>query len=153
MVDRGSEHMLQLVFVLRGHDHHIGYGSHVGEIKGTVMGGPVGSHQTSSVQGKNHVEVLETDVMKDLIIGPLQEGGIDGHHGNESLRGHACCKGHRVLLCEADIVNSVGYFLRHLIQTSSTPHGRRNPDDFWVFFCQLDQGATKNLGVGWHRAL
>ena len=40
----------------------------------------VASHKSCPVNGKDHMHVLDTDIMQDLIIGPLEEGGIDGHH-------------------------------------------------------------------------
>ena len=41
--------------------------------------------------------------MDDLVIGTLQEGGVDTDHRQHSLAGKARCKGHSMLLCHAHI--------------------------------------------------
>ena len=42
------------------------------------MGGAVGADEAGAVDGEAHGKLLQHHVVDDLVVGPLQEGGIDG---------------------------------------------------------------------------
>ena len=65
--------MLQLVLVLGRHDGHVGQVPQIGQVKGAMMGRAVIAHDSGPVQGKGHPQILQTDIVKDLIIGALQK--------------------------------------------------------------------------------
>src|SRR5690606_41353773 len=50
------------------------------------------------VDGEQHVEVLHGDIVDQLVIGALEEGGVDRHHRLGTFAGHAGRQGHGVLL-------------------------------------------------------
>ena len=50
------------------------------------MGLAVGAHQPGAIDGQHDIEVLDGDIVNELIVGPLQKSGIDGHHRLESRR-------------------------------------------------------------------
>ncbi len=51
--------------------------AHVGHIEYAVMGRTIGSDQSTTVKEEIHVQILQTDIMHHLIIGSLQESGVD----------------------------------------------------------------------------
>jgi hypothetical protein len=76
--------VLKLVFILRRHDDDVRHGAEEGEIEEAVMGGTVGAHEAAPVHRQDHRQFLQADVVDDLVVGPLQEGGIDRNDGDES---------------------------------------------------------------------
>ncbi len=42
--------------------------------KNPLVGFPVTAHKPRPVYGKDHVQILDTDIVQNLVIGPLQEG-------------------------------------------------------------------------------
>ena len=68
----------------------------------------VASHQSGPVDGKYHRQVLDAHVMQDLVISPLQEGGIDGDHRLQSAGRKSRRKGHRMLLRNSHVKKAVG---------------------------------------------
>ena len=51
---------------------HIGDTGQMGQIKDSLMGLPVASYQSCTVDGKYHRQVLDTDIVQHLIIRSLQ---------------------------------------------------------------------------------
>jgi hypothetical protein len=52
---------------------------------------------------KHHRQILQRDVVDQLVVGALEEGGIDGDHRPHALAGEAAGEGHGVLLGDADV--------------------------------------------------
>jgi len=63
MVDGRLEHVLQLVLVFGRHDDEIRNRAHVGKIENAMVGRTIGAHQSAAVQSKNHVEILQADIV------------------------------------------------------------------------------------------
>ena len=59
--------------------------------------------KTGAVDGKNYILPQQIYVVDDLIIGTLQEGGINAYHRQHALTCKPGSKGHSVLLCHTDI--------------------------------------------------
>ena len=72
------------------------------------MGLPVASHQPGPVDGKDHGQVLDAHIMQNLVISPLQEGGIDGDHRLQSSRRKSGREGHRMLFRNPNVKEPVG---------------------------------------------
>lgn len=53
----------------------------VGNVIGSLVGGAVLSDYAGPVQGKDHRQVHQADLVKDLVVSPLKESGVDGHQG------------------------------------------------------------------------
>ena len=70
------------------------------------MRGTVLTHDPSPIQGEYDRTALQADVMDDLVIGPLEKGGIDGDHGTQPLQGQAGGEGHGVLFGDADVIKT-----------------------------------------------
>src|SRR5713226_750360 len=153
VLNGGLHHMLKLVLVLRRHNDHVGHRAHVSEIEYTVMRRSIGTHQTSSVEGEDHMQILDADIVQDLIVAALQEGGIDRHDRCPTLGRHSCRKGHRMLLGNTDIIGAAGKLARQFIDAGAAPHGSRDSHHFRVFFGQPDQRGGKDVREGRDRTL
>ena len=70
--------------------------------------------------------------MHDLVVGALQEGGIDGAERLVAFRRHAGREGHRVLLGDADVEGAGGEFLAEEVDAGAGRHGGRDGDDLVV---------------------
>ena len=112
------------------------------------MRGPVGPHQTGPVQRKHHRQVLQRHVVQQLVVRPLQEGGIDGHHRHQPVAGHAGCEGHGVLLRNAHIEVTGGKTLLEFHQPRPLAHGRRDGHQPWLGLAHVADPVGKHLRVG-----
>ena len=91
-----------------GSQHHIWNAAQKAQIIGTGMGGAVCADDTGAVDGKQYRQILQCHVVHQLVVGALQEGGVNCHHGLDAAAGQAGSKGHRVLLGNADIEIAFG---------------------------------------------
>ena len=86
--------------------------------------------------------------MDDLVIGTLQEGGVDADYRKHSLAGKARCKGHSMLLCHAHIKETLGVGVCKELQARTILHGGRDGTDLLVFRALLVQDiATSGSGM------
>jgi len=72
------------------------------------MGGSIFSHKSSTIDGKDDMEPSEADIVDDLVVGPLEEGGIDGYYGNQPFRSEAGGEGHAMLLGDTNVKKRSG---------------------------------------------
>ena len=112
------------------------------------MGRAVRADEAGAVEGEAHGQVLDRHVVHDLVVGALQEGGIDRAERLVALRRHAGRKGHRVLLGDAHIEGAGGEFLAEEVDARAGRHGGRDGDDLVVLRRFLDQALAEDLGVG-----
>ena len=142
------QHLPALVFVGRCHHHHVGHAAQEGVVVHAGMRGPVGAHQTGPVQRKHHRQVLQRHVVQQLVVRPLQEGGIDGHHRHQPVAGHAGRKGHGVLLGNAHVEIARGKTLLERHQPRPLAHGRRDRHQPWFGLAHVADPVGEHLGVG-----
>ncbi len=112
------------------------------------MGGAVGAHQTRTVQSKHHGQVLQSHVVDQLVIGALQEGGINRHHGLQTLAGQARSKGHGVLFGDAHVEIAFGKTPLELDHARALAHGRGDAHQARVGLRHVAQPMTKHLSEG-----
>ena len=60
------------------------------------MGLPVSADNPCPVYTKYHRQIRNTDIMNDLIVGPLKEGGINRHIGFQASRCQTSRKSYRM---------------------------------------------------------
>ena len=63
-----------------GDEGHVGQGQQVGQVEYPVMGRSVGSYDSGAVYQQAYRKVLQGDVVDDLVVGALQERGINRYH-------------------------------------------------------------------------
>ena len=68
-----------------------------------MVGRAVVPYQARPVYGQHHMQVHQADILHDLVVGPLQEGGINGRNRDHALLGKAACHGNGVLLRNANV--------------------------------------------------
>ena len=114
------------------------------------MGFAVVPHQTGPIDGQHHMETANGRVVEDLVIGPLQKGGVNGKYRPESFGGQARRKGHGVLLRDAYVKKAVLMGRRKAGKAGTLLHSRRNGADFVVLVSHLRQLLPKNRGERIH---
>ena len=75
------QHLPAFVLVRRCHEHQVWQAAHVSEIETARMRGAVRAHQTGTVDGEQHREVLQRHIVHQLVVSPLQKSGVDGDNG------------------------------------------------------------------------
>ena len=78
--------------------------------------------KTGAVDGKNYILPQQIYVVDDLIIGTLQEGGINAYHRQHALTCKPGSKGHSVLLCHTDIKKTLRVAVRKKLQAGAILH-------------------------------
>ena len=59
------------IFIGRRHNHHIGDTAKGTYIIGAGVGGAIFTDQAGTIEGKQHIEILQGDIMNQLIITAL----------------------------------------------------------------------------------
>ena len=145
---RGRDHVHKLDLVGRGHQHEARQVAEIADIERTGMGLPVISDKTGAIDGETHRQLLDRDVVDDLVIGALKEGGVDRRERLHPFAGEARGKRHPVLLGDADIEGAVRKFVAEKIKAGARRHRRGDRDDLVVGLGLLDQRFGEDAGIG-----
>ena len=143
----GMRHVDQFRLVSRCHDDHVGQACQIGDVKAAGMGRAIGTDQPGAVYGEAHRQVLDRHVMHHLVIGALQEGGIDRAERPHPLRGEAGGKGHGMLFGNADVEIAIGVRRLELVQPGARRHGGGNGADRAVTRGFGQQGLGEDRGI------
>ena len=106
----------QLRLIRRGHDRHVGQAGQKGQIIGPDMGCPVSPDQPGPVNGETHRQFLQGDIMDNLIIPALQEGGIERGKRLHPLSGETGGESHGMLFGNTNIKTAARETLAEFIQ-------------------------------------
>ena len=82
--------------------------------------------------------------MNQLVIAALQEGGVDGDHGFESVTGHASGHCQRMLLGDGDIVVAIGEALGKFHHARAFAHSGSDAHQAIVALRHIAQPASKH---------
>ena len=148
LLECGGQQSAAFSLVSRAGHRHVGNAAQKSDVVGTGMGGSVGPHQTGAVQRKHHGQVLQCHIVNQLVVCPLQKGGINGHHGFEPFAGQTGGKRHRMLLGNAHIVVTVWKTAVKLHHARALAHGRGDADQALVLHGHVAQPLAKHLGEG-----
>ena len=110
-----------------------------------MVRGPVIAHQASTVYGKDYRQILQGNVVDNLVVAALEEGGVYRHYGAQARRGQPRCVGDSVLLSHAHIEAARGEKLPEVAQTSAVNHRRRDRHNPLVLFGQLTERLAEYL--------
>ena len=72
------------------------------------MRGAVVADEAGAVDGEDHRQALQADVLDEHVVGALQEGGVDGDHRSHAADGQPGGEDGGVLLGDADVVEALG---------------------------------------------
>ncbi|GCE91953.1 hypothetical protein MSKU15_3554 [Komagataeibacter diospyri] len=145
--DGGRGHVLQFQLGAGCHQRDARQAAKVGDVERTRMRRTIGPHQPRAVDGEAHRQLLQHHVMHHLVIGALQEGGIDGAERAQPLGRHAGGKRHGMLFGNAHVKEAVGIEPGELVQPRARGHGGGNRDDPVVGRGLTDQLLRKDRGV------
>ena len=109
-----------------------------------MMRGPVLAYKSAPVKAEHHIQLLKGNIVNDLVVGSLQEGGIyitERDHARRSKAG-AECDG--MLLGNPDIESSFRHLGHHHIEGAASGHGRGDPDNKGILFGKFDNAASKH---------
>ena len=112
------------------------------------MGGAVSPDQPRPVYGQHHRQVLQQHVVYPLVVRPLQESGIYGHHRPAACCRHAGGEGDAVLLRYADVMEAPREALLELDHARALAHGRGDAHQPVVPFRHVAQPAPEDRAVG-----
>ena len=59
------------------------------EVEGAGVGRAIFTDQAGAVDGEQHVQLLQRDIVDQLVVAALQEGGINGDDGLHAVAGEA----------------------------------------------------------------
>ena len=152
VVDGGDEHALQLGLILGCHHGEVGHGAQVTDVVLALVGGAIGTHNSGPIEHEGDGQLLDAHVVDQLVVGALQEGAVDRHHGAQALTGHARRHGHGVLFGDTDIEILLRQGLLEQVQARAGGHGGGDAHHPGILFAELHQGLAKHLAVaGWLR--
>jgi hypothetical protein len=115
--------VLQLIFISRGSDIQIWDKRQVGEVKCSLVRFAIVPDDTTAVYRENDGQFLKANIMYYLVKGALQESGVNSNNRNKALSGQSGGKGNRVLLADADIIDTLRKFGRDNAQAVTFRHG------------------------------
>ena len=149
---RVLEHLLQLLVGGRGQHRHPRHPGQQHHVQHPVVRGAVVTGDTRPVQAEHDREAVEADVQVGLIEGPAQERGVQGDHRAKAAHGHAGCRGHRVLLCDAHVEAAVGETVAERKEARGIGHRRGDGHHLRVGLGGLEERFGERLGVaaGFH---
>ena len=93
------------------------------------------------------MQVLQTDVVQDLVVGTLGKRRIEREHGLPARRRKACGKRRRMLLSDAHIEEARRVLLAKRAQTRAVGHRRRDGDDIRILFGGFQQSLAEDTRV------
>src|SRR5690554_5619360 len=96
------------------------------------------AHQSAAVYAKNNRKILEGNIVNYLVVGALNEGGINITKRDNPLSCKGCRKGYGMLLGNSHIKRPVGHFFKQQVHGASCGHSRCNSYYFIIHFGQLN---------------
>jgi len=109
------------------------------------MGLPIRADIPGPVNGKSDRQFLDRDIVDDLVVTALKEGGINRGKRPVSFRRHSRGEGDSVLLRNPHIKSAVGMRLLKQVNACARRHCRGDRNDTIVFFGQFGQHLAKYI--------
>src|SRR5581483_10817701 len=119
-----------------------------GDVEGALVGLAVVADDAGAVEGEGDRQVLDADIVHDLVIAALEEGGVDGDDRPESLGGETAGEGYGVLLRDADVEDAIRVGLLGGDQAGALEHRGGDRDHAPVEPHELGGGIGEDFRVG-----
>ena len=148
LLESGRQQLPALPLVRRARHAHVRNAAHEGDVVGACVRGAISPHQPGPVEREHHRQVLQRDVVDELVVRPLQEGGVNGDDRLDAFAGHAGREGHGMLLCNADVVVPRGKALLELDHARTFAHGGRDAHQAIVLLGHVAQPLAEHLREG-----
>ena len=144
----GGHHVLQFRLVGGGHQHEARQAAEIGDVEGAGVGRAVGADEAGAVDGEAHRQALDRHVVHHLVVGALQEGGVDRRERLVALGREAGGERHGVLLGDAHVEGALRELPGEQVEPGAGRHRRGDRHDLVVLARRLDQALAEHLGVG-----
>ena len=141
-------HVLQLRLARGRHDDEVGDQPQVREVERAVMCRAVVADESRPVEGKDHRDVLQGDVLHEHVEGALQERRVDRHDGLHAGQRKARREDDGVLFGDADVVQAAGELGFELFEAGALRHGGGDRHHAGIASRRAHQHAAERLGVG-----
>src|SRR6516165_4625037 len=99
-----------------------------------MMSWTVRPGQPGSIETERNRQVLQSHLLKELIVGALQKRGIDIHDRPDAGLGETSGKSDRMRFADPGVKKALREILADLFQLVSLAHGRRNDGDARILF-------------------
>ena len=142
------EHIDEFLLVLRLHVDDARHWAEVGDVEESVVGWTVVAGEARAVHAESDIEVLESDVVDNHIVGPLHKGAVDGKKWLHAARSHAAREEGGVFLGDPDIVASVGMPFGEMDEAGAGWHGCGDGHDPVIRVREVGEVFAKELRVG-----
>ena len=116
--------------------------------RSNAVGLAVGADNAAAIDGEHHRQVLDRHVMDQLIVGALQEGGIDRHHRLVAADRQPGGEGDRVLLGDRHVEILLRVVAGELHHAGAFAHCRRDCHQRAVFGGGFTQPVAEDFRIG-----
>ena len=147
MVGNRPEHVDEFRLVLRLHLDQARHGPQVGDIEEAMVGRAVVARETGAIHAKRDIQILQSDVMDNHVVGPLHECAVNREKRLHSLRSHSRCKDGGMFLGDADIVKAFRVPLRKMNEPGPCRHGSGDGYDFVIGIRKVGELGAEDLRV------
>ena len=94
------------------------------------------AYQSCTVDCKNHMQILHTDIMKHLIHCPLKKRRVNCNDRDHSAQRKSCCKTDCVFLCDSYIKKTLRKCFLKSHKAGAYFHSRSNAHKLRIFSAQ-----------------
>ena len=124
MRGRGVQHLPAFVLVGRRHDREVRNAAQERIVVAALVRGAVAADESGAIQREHHGQVLQRHVVDQLVVGALQERGVDSDHRLPALAGEAGRERDGMLFGDGDVEVTLRKFLRVFDHARAFAHGR-----------------------------
>ena len=110
------EHRWQVGRIAGCHDDHVRKDSQVTVVEHAMMRRTIGSRQTATIEHEGNREILQSDFLKDVIIGSLQKRAVNVHDRTHTHLGLSCGESNGVSFADASVEEPFGERLTNFFQ-------------------------------------
>ena len=145
MSHREAQHELEFAPVPGCRNSDLREGAQICNVKIALGCSPIPPRDAGAVHREDDRQPLEADFLEDLIVGPLEERGVDRHHwlypaGREPRR-----ERHGMLLRDADIEEPVGETIGEPVEPGPLCHRGHHGHDAGITLRQLNHRVSEDL--------
>ncbi len=108
----------------------------------------VGADDAAAIDSEHHRQILDRHIVDQLIVGALQEGGIDRHHRLVAADRQPGGEGDRVLLGDRHVEILLRVVTRELHHAGAFAHRRRDRHQRAVFGGGFTQPVAEDFRIG-----
>ena len=102
-------------------------------------------YQTCPIDTENHLKLLQSHIMNELVIPSLQESRVNHQKRQQALSSQSGSKGHCMFFGYAYIESASGELLLHIVKRTTCDHGWSDTHNSLILSGQLTESMSKNI--------